>query len=167
MLNIRVENLVKTFPAAARGQEPVAAVDNVSCRIGRGEMFFLLGPSGCGKTTLLRILAGFVAPDSGKVFLDDVDVTNLPAEKRQLAMVFQNYALWPHMTIASNVAFGPKTRRRPRGEVRETVKEMLDLVGMLDRAKHKPAQLSGGQQQRMALARALAVAPRDCSWMSL
>ena len=160
MLEIRVENVIKEFPPAGRGDKSVRAVDDVSCTIARGEIFFLLGPSGCGKTTLLRILAGFVAPTAGRIFFDGADVTDTPPERRQLAMVFQNYALWPHMTVAANVAFGPRTAGRPRAEQKRIVNDMLALVGMLDRRGHKPPQLSGGQQQRVALARALAVSPR-------
>ena len=160
MLEIEVESVSKVFPPAGRGEGPVLAVDDVSCRIARGEMFFLLGPSGCGKTTLLRILAGFVPATAGRVRFDGRDVTDLPAERRGLAMVFQNYALWPHMTVAGNVAFGPRTARRPRSQVRRIVGEMLALVDMQDRRGFKPPQLSGGQQQRVALARALAVEPR-------
>jgi iron(III) transport system ATP-binding protein len=160
VLEIRLENVSKSFPPAGGGDKSVLAVDDVSCTIARGEIFFLLGPSGCGKTTLLRILAGFVQPTGGRVFFDGLDVTNMPPERRQLAMVFQSYALWPHMTVAANVAFGPRTSGRPRREQRRIVQEMLAMVGMLDRRGHKPPQLSGGQQQRVALARALAVSPR-------
>ncbi len=160
MLEIAIENVSKVFPPAGRGDVPVRAVDRVSCTIARGEIFFLLGPSGCGKTTLLRMLAGFVQPSEGRVLFDGVDVTNAPPERRQLAMVFQNYALWPHMTVAANVRFGPRTQKRTRAEQKRIVQEMLGIVGMLDRRRHKPPQLSGGQQQRVALARALAVSPR-------
>ncbi|MFW6146380.1 MAG: ABC transporter ATP-binding protein [Planctomycetota bacterium] len=160
VLTIEVRDIVKRFPSAHRGDPPVMAVDGADLTIGRGEIFFLLGPSGCGKTTLLRMLAGFEIPTDGAILFDGVDVTTLPPEKRRLAMVFQSYALWPHMTVVNNVRFGPRTARKPRDVQRRIVADMLDLVGMTDRRHHRPAQLSGGQQQRVALARALAAEPR-------
>ena len=160
MLQIDMKAITKVFPSAGRGGTPVRAVNSVDCTIQPGEIFFLLGPSGCGKTTLLRILAGFVTPTSGQLFFDGKDVTNVGAEKRQLAMVFQNYALWPHMTVAKNVEFGPRTAGWPGPKRKEAVARMLAMVGMEDRRNHKPPQLSGGQQQRVALARAMAIQPR-------
>ncbi len=159
MKSIRIDTITKVYPG---NDSP--AVDAVSLDIPAGEFFFLLGPSGCGKTTLLRMLAGLTAPTSGQVVLGERDVTALPAEKRNTALVFQNYALWPHMTVQQNVAFGPKMRGVPKPQRRGRVERVLDLVQMSDYAKRKPAQLSGGQQQRVALARALAAEP-DCLLM--
>lgn len=138
----------------------VAAVDGVSLDIRPGELFFLLGPSGCGKTTLLRTIAGFYAPDAGSVRIGDRDITRLPPHRRDTGMVFQSYALWPHMTVAENVAFGLKMRKLAKADIRRRVDEALALVKMEDRAQYKPNQLSGGQQQRVALARALVIHPQ-------
>ena len=125
-----------------------------------GELFFLLGPSGCGKSTLLRIIAGLLEPSEGKIFFDDTDITAVPPEKRKAAMVFQNYALWPHLTVFENVAFGLRAARLPEKEIREKVNDALKLVRMEEFASRKIPSLSGGQQQRVALARAVAVSPR-------
>ena len=157
MFPVRLENLTKRFDTPGG---TVAAVENVSLEIAAGELFFLLGPSGCGKTTLLRMLAGLAAPSSGKVFFADSDVTNVPPERREAAMVFQNYALWPHMTVARNVSFGPEVRHVPAAERKRIVRELLETVRIAEKASAKPMELSGGQQQRVALARALAVKPR-------
>ena len=154
-VSVRIQNLVKYFD-----QGKVKAVDHVNLTIEPGEIFFLLGPSGCGKTTLLRTIAGFHQPDSGKIYIGDTDVTGLPPYKRDTGMVFQSYALWPHMTIAENVAFGLHVRRRPKSDIDRRVEAALEAVHMADRAKYKPNQLSGGQQQRVALARALVVEPK-------
>ena len=125
-----------------------------------GELFAFLGPSGCGKTTLLRLIAGFAQADTGQVRLDGVDVAPLPPWKRDVGLVFQSYALWPHMTVARNVAFGLEERRRPRAEIDRRVTEALALVGLSELADRRPAQLSGGQQQRVALARTIAIEPK-------
>jgi len=152
-MEITLEKLTKVY----EGSDPrEAAVADVSLRIASGELFFLLGPSGCGKTTLLRMIAGLLAPTSGRIFFGAKDVTTLPVEKRNTAMVFQSYALWPHMTVQANVEFGPKMRRVHRTERRRVAGEQLERVQMLEFARRKPNQLSGGQQQRVALARALA-----------
>jgi len=135
------------------------AVDGISCTIEGGELFFLLGPSGCGKTTLLRCIAGFHEPDSGTVHIGERDVTNLPPYERDAGMVFQSYALWPHMTVSQNVAFGLDMRKVGSKEKKQRVNEALEMVQMTDRATFKPNQLSGGQQQRVALARALVIRP--------
>ena len=135
------------------------AVNDVSLAVDQGQFLTLLGPSGCGKTTLLRIIGGFIAPSSGRVLVRGKEVTNLPPQQRPTAMVFQNYALFPHMTAADNVAFGLKVRRLANSDIAERVAKMLNVVGLArfgDRFVH---QLSGGQQQRIALARALAVEP--------
>jgi len=158
MIEITLENLTKIYGS---GASAAAAVDGVALSVKPGELFFLLGPSGCGKTTLLRIIAGLVAPTAGRVLFDGRNVTLLPAEKRNTAMVFQNYALWPHMTVAGNVQFGPKMRGAGRRRRRELAEDCLERVRMRDFAGRKPNQLSGGQQQRVALARALA-ARGDC-----
>lgn len=136
------------------------AVSSVSTTIGSGEFFFLLGPSGCGKTTLLRLIAGLIQPSSGQILFDGRDVTDLAVDKRGAAMVFQGYALWPHMTVRENVEFGPRMNGVPRDERRRTALEQLDRVQMSEFAQRKPNQLSGGQQQRVALARALAAGTR-------
>jgi iron(III) transport system ATP-binding protein len=136
------------------------ALDDVSVEIERGELFFLLGPSGCGKTTLLRTVAGFYAPDAGQVAFAGTDVTHMPPQRRNTGMVFQNYALWPHMSVESNVSFGLRVRHISRRERRQRVSEALDTVKMSAYARRKPNQLSGGQQQRVALARALVIRPQ-------
>ncbi len=135
------------------------AVREVSLTVSRGEFFTLLGPSGCGKTTLLRIVAGLLPPDAGDVLFDGRAVTHLPPWERNIGMVFQNYALWPHLTVFDNVAFGLVERRLPPREIRTRVHEALELVGLQGLAHRFPSQLSGGQQQRVALARALVMRP--------
>jgi ABC-type Fe3+/spermidine/putrescine transport system ATPase subunit len=150
MMEIRIQNVTKTY---GPGQP---AVDDISLTVGAGEFFFLLGPSGCGKTTLLRIVAGLLDATSGRVFFGDRDVTDLPPQHRRAAMVFQNYALWPHMTVRENVEFAPRMEGKASDARREVAAVNLDRVRMSEMAARKPAQLSGGQQQRVALARALA-----------
>ncbi|MEM3692676.1 MAG: ABC transporter ATP-binding protein [Candidatus Bathyarchaeia archaeon] len=137
----------------------VVAAEDVSFEVKEGELFFLLGPSGCGKTTILRIIAGFYQPDRGDVLFDGKSVLGVPAHKRGTGMVFQNYALWPHMTVYDNVAYGLKVRGVPMQERVSRVKEVLKIVKMEDYVMRYPNQLSGGQQQRVALARALVVEP--------
>ncbi len=136
------------------------AARDIDLKIERGEFFTLLGPSGCGKTTLLRIIAGFVSPDRGIVFLDDKPVNDVPPWQRDVGMVFQNYALWPHMTVFENVAFGLRERKIPRSEIETRVGDALARVGLATTERRRPSQLSGGQQQRVALARTLVVQPR-------
>ena len=133
---------------------------DVALSIRPGEFFAFLGPSGCGKTTLLRLIAGFAQAQSGQVLLDGRDVAPLPPWKRDVGMVFQSYALWPHMTVAKNVAFGLEERRLPRAEIGRRVAQALDLVGLSAYAERRPAQLSGGQQQRVAVARTIAIEPK-------
>lgn len=152
-VSIRVEQVVKKFGT-------LVALNKVSVAIKAGELFFLLGPSGCGKTTLLRCLAGFHRPESGRVVIDERDVTSLPPHERDTGMVFQSYALWPHLTLAENVAFGLEMRNVPKADIKRRVTEALERVHLADRAKARPNQLSGGQQQRVALARALVIEPR-------
>lgn len=136
------------------------ALDAVSFSIQKGEFFSLLGPSGCGKTTLLRILAGFERPDAGRIFLDGKDITDLPPNKRPVNTVFQNYALFPHLTIWENIAFGLRVAKRPEKEIDAEVERMLALIQMADHADKKPDQISGGQKQRVAIARALVNHPQ-------
>jgi len=145
--------LQKSFGAAA-------VLAGVDLRVRRGEFVSLLGPSGCGKTTLLRIVAGLAAPDRGRVLIDGVDVTGVPAHRRAIGVVFQNYALFPHLTVGQNVAFGLKARRLPREEVRDGVARALSLVRLPEMADRPVTALSGGQQQRVAVARALAMKPQ-------
>jgi spermidine/putrescine transport system ATP-binding protein len=149
---IELESVVKRFA----GQN---AVDGVSLSIAEGEFFSLLGPSGCGKTTTLRMIAGFVQPDEGRILLHGSDVTTVPPNKRPVNLVFQQYALFPHMTVYDNVAFGLSVKRVPRREHRDRVNEMLRVVALEGYEKRRPRQLSGGQQQRVALARALVNRP--------
>jgi ABC-type Fe3+/spermidine/putrescine transport system ATPase subunit len=151
-MSLRVEGLEKHFGA-------VAAVRGVDLDVPSGAFFTLLGPSGCGKTTILRSIAGIYAPDRGRVELDGVEVTTRPIHARNMALVFQNHALFPHMTAFDNVAFGLRMRRVPRAELRARVDEALALVRLDGLGARMPAQLSGGQQQRVALARALVVRP--------
>jgi len=153
---------------SALDQENVIVLDNVSKEYGdvvavhganlsikRGEFFSLLGPSGCGKTTILRMIAGFEQPSSGRVLLEGVDVSHVAPHKRNVNTVFQQYALFPHMSVFDNVAFGPRNKKVKEGDVKKRVDEMLEIVRLSDFAKRKPHQMSGGQQQRVALARAL------------
>jgi spermidine/putrescine transport system ATP-binding protein len=135
------------------------ALDSLNLSLGAGEFFSLLGPSGCGKTTTLRLIAGFDRPDRGRVLLQGRDLTDAPPHRRPVNLVFQNYALFPHLSVWDNVAFGPRSLRLAEAEVRRRVGEALDVVRLADLARRRPHQLSGGQQQRVALARALVNAP--------
>ncbi|MBK1831041.1 ABC transporter ATP-binding protein [Verrucomicrobiaceae bacterium R5-34] len=150
---IRAESLVKNFGETK-------ALDQASITIEKGELFFLLGASGCGKTTLLRCIAGLENPDSGRVLYGDRDVTGLPTHKREAAMVFQSYALWPHMSVGENVAFGLEERKVPRKEITQRVDEALAMVHLEGYNDRRIDHMSGGQQQRVALARALVVKPK-------
>jgi iron(III) transport system ATP-binding protein len=153
MTPLRIEHVTKRFGATV-------AVDDVSLRVEPGELFFLLGPSGCGKTTLLRILAGFEQPDAGELYFGAQCITHLPPRNRDAGMVFQTYALWPHLTVARNVAYGLNVRGVSKTETARRVTDALKMVRMEGYGERKPNQLSGGQQQRVALARALVVQPR-------
>jgi iron(III) transport system ATP-binding protein len=153
MISIRIQQLTKRFGV-------VTALQHLDLTIDPGELFFLLGPSGCGKTTLLRSLAGFYIPDEGRIFFGDEEVTRLAPHKRNTGMMFQSYALWPHMTVAQNVAFGLEERKVPKPDIKRRVHEALESVRMAQYADRRPNQLSGGQQQRVALARALVIRPR-------
>ena len=150
---LRIEGVSKHFSG-------VAAVDRLSLDIAAGEFFALLGPSGCGKTTLLRMLAGFEIPDEGRILLDGEDIAGLPPYRRPVNMMFQSYALFPHMTVERNVAFGLRQEELAKGEIATRVRDMLALVQLEAFAKRKPHQLSGGQRQRVALARALVKRPK-------
>ncbi|MBE6093919.1 MAG: ABC transporter ATP-binding protein [Schwartzia succinivorans] len=155
---IRVENVSKGYPG-----HPV--LQNLSLTLKKGECFTLLGPSGCGKTVLLRLLAGFESADAGKIYIGDTLVNDpeariaVPPENRGLGVVFQDYAVWPHMTVFENVAYPLKIADRPKDEIKERVMRMIDIVGMNGLDKRLPSELSGGQQQRVALARALVADP--------
>ncbi len=150
---IRLQGVTKKFG-------PFTAVDNVDLQIYKGELFSLLGASGCGKTTLLRMLAGFEMPTSGTLYIDGVDMTEVPAYERPVNMMFQSYALFPHMTVEQNVAYGLKRDGIEKEEITQRVKDMLDMVELSPFTKRKPHQLSGGQRQRVALARALVKGPK-------
>jgi ABC-type Fe3+/spermidine/putrescine transport system ATPase subunit len=151
-MKIKIQNLAKSFGANR-------VLDHISLEIKSGEMFFLLGPSGCGKTTLLRSIAGFVEPDSGDILFNGKSVVSVPACDRNTALVFQNYAVWPHLSVFENVAYGLRVRKVANDELRRRVSAALRQVGMESYADRKPATLSGGQLQRTALARAIVVEP--------
>jgi putrescine transport system ATP-binding protein len=150
---IQIENVTKRFG-------DFTAIDNLSLDIYKNEFFSLLGPSGCGKTTLLRMLAGFEKITDGKILLDGEDISEIPPHLRPINMMFQSYALFPHMTVEKNIAFGLKQDKMPENLINQRVEEMLELVELTDFAKRKPNQLSGGQSQRVALARSLAKRPK-------
>ena len=145
---IRIRGLSKKFG-------DFLAVDNVDLDIERGELFSILGGSGCGKTTLLRMLAGFELPTAGTIEIDGIDVTNQPPYERHVNMMFQSYAVFPHMTVEKNIGYGLRKEKTPRPEIAKRVDEMLELVQLQELRARKPDQLSGGQRQRVALARAL------------
>ncbi|MCD6416615.1 MAG: ABC transporter ATP-binding protein [Planctomycetes bacterium] len=152
MVGVSLQGVSKSY-----GETP--AVRDVSFEVREGELFFLLGPSGCGKTTLLRMIAGFVQPDGGAIYFDQRLIGPVPAHRRNTGMVFQSYALWPHMSVAQNVAYGLRERRVGRAERESRVSRALETVRMLEYRERMPNQLSGGQQQRVALARALVIEP--------
>lgn len=153
MSRVRFEKVVKSYGS-------VTALQSLDLNIGEGEFLTLLGPSGCGKTTTLRLIAGFISPTSGNLYLGDEEITDLPPEKRNVGMVFQDYALFPHMTIEDNIAFGLVERGVEKETAHKRVRELLDLVSLPGVEDRYPAQLSGGQQQRIAVARAVAYAPK-------
>jgi spermidine/putrescine transport system ATP-binding protein len=151
--DVRLEGVTKCF-------DDVVAVDDLALEVEQGSFFALLGPSGCGKTTTLRMIGGFEEPDAGRILLGDNDVVGLPPYKRDVNTVFQTYALFPHLSISDNVAFGLQRQRVPKSQIRERVDDILRLVELPGLGHRKPRQLSGGQQQRVALARALVCRPR-------
>ena len=152
MSYIRFENIVKSF-----GSNTV--LKDINLEVEKGQLVTLLGPSGCGKSTLLRCLAGLETVTSGKVYLDNKDITDVNPKDRDIGMVFQQYSLFPNMDVAQNVAFGLKMKKVPNAEIDKRVKEMVDIVGLSDHLHHYPSEMSGGQQQRLCIARALAVQP--------
>ena len=149
---LSIENITKSF-----GENTV--LDRLSLRVGRGRFVTLLGPSGCGKTTTIRIIAGLETPETGRILLNGEDVTTLPPDKRRVNTVFQNYALFPHLNVYNNVAYGLKIRRLPKAEIRKKVLDILELVKLSGFENRRPAELSGGQRQRVAIARALVLDP--------
>ncbi|HJP71322.1 MAG TPA: ABC transporter ATP-binding protein, partial [Candidatus Limnocylindria bacterium] len=155
---VALERLTKEF-RSPEGRA-VVAVDDVSLSFGGGSFVTLLGPSGCGKTTTLRMIAGFETPTSGRVLVDGVDVSRRTPDKREMGMVFQSYALFPHLSVFENVAYGLRLRRRSGATLRSAVESTLELVGLSGLGARRPSELSGGQQQRVALARAMAIEPR-------
>lgn len=153
MANVRLEEVTKVYGHAV-------ALRNFSIEIQDGEFLTLLGPSGCGKTTTLRLIAGFIEPTHGRMFIGNEDVTDVPPRRREIGMVFQDYALFPHLTVEENIAYGMARRGLPRDKIRTRVAELLDLTQLRAVARHFPGGISGGQQQRVALARAIAYTPR-------
>jgi spermidine/putrescine ABC transporter ATP-binding subunit len=153
MSDLVLQDITKTFGATV-------AVDELSFKVEPGEFVCILGPSGCGKTTTLRLIAGFEQPDAGRILIGGRDLTNVPPQRRDIGVVFQSYALFPHMTVSQNVAFGLEMRNMGRSEIQSSVADVLSLVRLGELASRYPNQLSGGQQQRVALARALAIRPR-------
>ena len=156
--SVTFDNITKIF-RDPQSKQDVRAVDSVSFRLEPGELVTLLGPSGCGKSTILRMLSGFEQPTSGKIFIGDSEVTFTPPNKRDTAMVFQSYGLFPHMDVFNNVAYGLRLRKIPEKEISEKVQKFLEMVGLGEMGKRPPSRLSGGQQQRVALARSLIVEP--------
>ena len=154
MASVRLQNIAKVYPP------DVKALDNVDLDIGSGEFFTLLGPSGCGKTTLLRTIAGFIAQDRGQISIDGKAIDHVPAYRRDTGMVFQDYAVFPHMSVAANVAFGLRNRKVGKGEIRERVGMALEMARLGGYGSRMPNQLSGGQQQRVGLARAMVIRPQ-------
>ena len=152
-----LEKLVKIFES---GKNALAAVDKVSVKVKEGELVTLLGPSGCGKTTTLRMIAGFEIPTSGKIFIEDKEISMIPPNQRPTTMVFQNYALFPHMTVFENIAYGLKIRKEKSQNIKEKTEKIINLVGLEGLSKRSPAHLSGGQQQRVSLARSLIMEPK-------
>ncbi len=156
---LRLENVVKTFPPRG-GAGEVTAVAGVSLSIEKGKLVTLLGPSGCGKTITLRLIGGFEFPTSGRIVLDGEEISGLAPHMRGMAMVFQSYAIFPHLNVFENIAYGLHVQKRPKGEIEERVRKVMELVELTGLERRAPNQLSGGQQQRVALARALVMEPK-------
>ena len=157
---LKLENITKIFPPHGDGGVEVVAVNNANLEIEKGELVTLLGPSGCGKTTTLRMIAGFEFPTTGNIILDDKEINSLPPHKREMSMVFQSYAIFPHLNVYENVAYGLNVQRLSKTIIKERVNKVLDLVHLEGYGDRAPTQLSGGQQQRVALARALVMEPK-------
>lgn len=158
-VGVEIKNITKTFPAFDNKNKEIYAADNVSLSIKPGELVTLLGPSGCGKTSLLRMVAGFLTPTAGEIYIGDKEVSRIPPNKRNVGMMFQSYALFPHMTVFENVAYGLKLKHMSQQEIKERVKSMLHLMQIEEYANRFPNEISGGQQQRVALARAVVTEP--------
>ncbi|TMJ26792.1 MAG: ABC transporter ATP-binding protein, partial [Alphaproteobacteria bacterium] len=156
----RSEQIAVELEGVSKHFGKITAVNQISLQVRRGELVTLLGPSGCGKTTLLNLIAGFLDPDAGEIAIDGRRITDVPAYRREIGIMFQSYALFPHMSVAANVAYGLKMRRIPRPEITRRVAQALALIKLEGLEDRKPRQLSGGQQQRVALARALVIRPR-------
>ena len=159
-VELRIVNIVKEFDSLDRSDKNVIAVDDVSLKVERGELVTLLGPSGCGKTTLLRMIAGFEDPTSGDIYFDQLRVNDIAPNKRNTTLVFQSYAIFPHLNVYENIAFGLRESKIPKRQLKERMETALELVGLKGFEKRSPDQLSGGQQQRVALARAIVVEPQ-------
>ena len=158
-VGVEIKNITKTFPAFDNKNKVIFAANNVSLSIKPGELVTLLGPSGCGKTSLLRMVAGFLTPTAGEIFIGDKEVSRIPPNKRNVGMMFQSYALFPHMTVFENVAYGLKLKHMSQQEIKERVKSILQLMQIEEYANRFPNEISGGQQQRVALARAVVTEP--------
>ncbi|RKX77760.1 MAG: ABC transporter ATP-binding protein [Spirochaetes bacterium] len=159
-MSVKLQNISKFFSDPEYPDKGVAAVVDCNLDILEGEMVTLLGPSGCGKTTTLRVISGFESPTSGSVYIDNDDVTSTPPNKRDTSMVFQSYAIFPHLTVAQNIGFGLSLRKKPKNEIEKEVRDIMRMTGLEDMYNRRPDQLSGGQQQRVALARAIINKPR-------
>ena len=154
---LELKDLTKSFGSDS---DKVMAVDHINLQVKEGDLVTLLGPSGCGKTTTLRMIAGFHTPTCGDVYIDGVSMNQIPPNKRPTAMVFQNYALFPHMTVFENIAYGLRIRKESNEEVKRKVDDIMNLIGLENLGDRQPRQLSGGQQQRVSLARALVMEPK-------
>ncbi|MBY7142930.1 ABC transporter ATP-binding protein [Virgibacillus sp. NKC19-3] len=160
VVKLKIENVVKAFPSRNKKQDVFTAVDNVSLNFKQGELTTLLGPSGCGKTTTLRMLAGFEFPTSGEVIVDGENITNQPPNKRDMGMVFQNYALFPHLTVYENVSYGLRIKKVDKEEIKSRTEKVLSLMDLEELKDRNPSRISGGQQQRVAIARAIILEPK-------
>jgi len=161
-----IDNVVKVFPARG-GAKEVRALDGITIEINKGELVTLLGPSGCGKTTTLRMVAGFEFPTSGNIILDGKIINDVPTHKRDMSMVFQSYAIFPHLNVYENIAYGLNVQKMSKEEQKKRIDAVLEMVHLEGYETRAPNQLSGGQQQRVALARALVMEPKFFSWMNL
>lgn len=160
VVSVKIENLVKEFNSPNKKKEVFTAVDNISLNFNEGELTTLLGPSGCGKSTTLRMLAGFDFPTSGNVIVDGEDITNTPPNKRDIGMVFQNYALFPHLTVYENISYGLKIRKVNKAEIKSRTEKVLSLLELEKLKDRSPSKISGGQQQRVAIARSIVIEPK-------